>query len=290
MDRLIALFLTAKQADGRAPITLSGYRRALGADFVTVFPDVASLNRAALREYVAALRATGKAPGTVNIALRYLRAFLRWLHTEGHTPENFALVIATPRQTIRWEELMTPDDLKRLIAACTGDQALRDRAIILFLVDTGLRRGEFVPLQRDQIRFDDDGAWLHFNAPKNGNKRYAVLGRAASAALRAYLDSRKDANPALWVSDDGAALGYHAIYHMLRRRAEQAGIEPEKVHPHAFRKIFATWWIQNGGDEQRLMTLGGWSGPEMLRIYCRLGKLDTLRQGHRDYSPVDGVL
>jgi len=289
METLIALFITAKHADGRAPITIIGYERAL-AVFVARFPDVSTLDRAAVRDYVADRRHTDRAEGTIAIELRYLRAFLRWLHTEGHTSENLAQVIAAPRQTIRWEELLTPADLRALLAACTGDHALRDRAIILFLVDTGLRRGEFVPLQRAQVHFDDDGAYLYFDAPKNGNKRYAVLGRAASAALRAYLDARTDVDPALWVGDTGAALGYHAIYHMLRRRAEQAGIDAEKVHPHAFRKIFATWWIQNGGDEQRLMTLGGWSGPEMLRIYCRLGKLDTLRQGHRDYSPVDGVL
>jgi len=69
-----------------------------------------------------------------------------------------------------------------------------------------------------------------------------------------------------------------------------AGIDPAKVHPHAFRKVFATWWIERGGDEQSLMRLGGWSSPDMLRIYVRLAGRQALQRRHKQHSPVDRAL
>lgn len=288
MQSILTEFLTAKTADGLAPATLRDYRRVLGRLCASI-TRLDDLSRATVRQYVADMRGNGWSEGTCGIHVRYIRAFLRWLSIEGYTGENLALAIKAPKKSIRWEELLTPEELKRLLDACaTGHFAARDRAIILFLVDTGMRRGEFAGLTRDLVHFDADGAWLLFDAPKNGNRRYAVLGRASARALRDYLDTRDDDDPALWMGQQGP-LQYSALYRILRRRAENAGIDPKKCHPHAFRKIFATWWINNGGDEQRLMTLGGWEGPEMLRIYVRLGSLDALRKGHAAYSPVDNL-
>ena len=284
---VVTVFMTAKRADGLAASTLRDYERAL-ARLTDYFNTVGDLDRDTVRAYAVRIRSNGWAEGTCNLHLRYIRAFLRWLWCDGYTSENLALAIKAPRPTVRWEELLTTEELQALLDACTGTWRARDRAIILFLVDTGMRRGEFIGLTRAQVHFDNEGAWLLFDAPKNGNRRYAVLGVTAARALRAYLDARDDSDPALWVGENGP-LGYHGVYRMLRRRAVDAGIEPSKVHPHAFRKVFATWWIKNGGDEQRLMALGGWSGPEMLRIYVRLGNLDALRAGHADYSPVDNL-
>lgn len=285
MDAIIKNFLTAKTADGLAPATMRDYRMVLGR-FRETITTPEQLSRATIRRYVADMRGNGWAEGTCGLHVRYIRAFLRWLWREGHTTENYAQAIKTPRQSIRWEELMTPEEFQDLVAACTGKYAARDRAIILFLVDTGMRRGEFIGLTRDQVRFTDGGAWLHLDAPKTHDKRYAMIGTATARALRAYLDTRMDDDPAMWMGRCGP-MGYHAIYHMLRRRADDAGIDPKKCHPHAFRKLFASWWIQNGGDEQRLMALGGWSGPEMLRIYVCLGSREHLQDAHARYGPVD---
>jgi len=142
-----------------------------------------------------------------------------------------------------------------------------------------------VLMQRDQVHFESGQAWALIEAPKTSDSRYVIWGATSARALRSYLATRQDADPALWYGEQGP-LGYYAFHRILRRRAEDAGLDARKCHPHAFRKIFATWWIRNGGDEQRLMKLGGWSGPEMLRIYVQLGNLDALRDGHADYSPV----
>ncbi|MBN1874725.1 MAG: tyrosine-type recombinase/integrase [Anaerolineae bacterium] len=288
LTEAIDKIMTAKRADQLSTVTLADYERVLSRFSGWYQGDVAGLTRDLVREYVVDLRDTGWSKGTVALHVRYLRAFLRWLHVEGYQRENLALAIAAPKKSIRWETLLSRDEFAQLIAACTGEWGLRDRAIILSLVDTGMRRKEFTMLQRDQVVFDDEGAWALLDAEttKAGESRYVIWGTTSAAALYVYLSSREDADPALWVGEQGS-MGYHAVYHMLKRRARDADLNPRRVHPHLLRKMFASWWVESGGDEQRLLTLGGWSGPEMLRVYVRLGALDQLRRGHSNYGPVN---
>jgi len=290
---ILDIFITSKQADGIRKSTERDYKRVL-----TLFlnwtsdPTPESWNRDVVRAYVATLRKLTWAPATVAQHVRYLRAFWRWCHNEGYTTEDLSAVIGAPDLSIREEELLTVDEFSRLVNVCSGDRwAIRDRAIILTLVDTGLRRHEFCSLKRDQVRFDDSGGWLMLPSreAKNKRNRYVFLGRAASTALREYLDNRTDTNPALIMSERGP-LGGDGVYHMLRRRAKQAGLDYHQVHPHLLRKMFASWWVENGGDEQRLMAIGGWSGPEMLRVYVRLGSRQKLMEAHQQFGPVDRII
>ncbi len=285
---ILDTFLTARAADGLRARTLDDYRRVL-TPFLSDDGTPATWTRATIRAYVAALRAQPWSPATVALHIRYLRAFWGWCHREGYTGEDFSAIIPAPARTIREEELLTTAEFAHLVQACAGDRwALRDRAILLMLTDTGLRRREFCSLQRDQVTFDDGLAWvlLHGAIAKNGRERYVFLGRAASSALHTYLDARDDDASALFVSERGP-LGGDGLYMLLHRRAELAGIDPARVHPHLLRKMFASWWIENGGDEQRLMSIAGWSGPEMLRIYVRLGSRQKLQDAHRQFGPVD---
>jgi len=287
---IIDTFKTAKRAAGIRPRTQHDYDRVLGRLSQHVSPD--NLNRDNVREYVAALYDQPWAPATVAIHIRYIRAFLRWLHNEGYTDSDLSHTIPAPGLSIREESLLTIAEFTQLVEACAGDRyGLRDRAVILMLVDTGLRRKEFTSLRRDQVTFENGSGWLQLPSKEAKNKRdrFVFLGRACAAALRAYLATRNDNNPALIISDRGP-LGGDGLYHMLRRRATQAGIDPHRVHPHLLRKMFASWWIENGGDEQRLMDIAGWSGPEMLRIYVRLGSRQKLMEAHQQFGPVDRII
>lgn len=284
-------FLTAKRAEGRRATTMHDYERVLTRFGTVLDMDAAGAwTRLEIRAYVADLHAQPWAPATVAIHIRYLRAFWAWCHREGYTAEDFSTVIAAPDKHTREESLLTTAEFTRLVQACTGDRwALRDRAIILMLADTGLRRKEFCSLRRAQITFEDDGGWIQLpgSASKNKRDRFVFLGRTSAAALAAYLAARDgDGDPALFISERGP-LGNDGLYFVLKRRAAQAGLDPTRVHPHLLRKMFASWWIENGGDEQRLMDIAGWSGPEMLRIYVRLGSRQKLQEAHRQFGPVD---
>jgi site-specific recombinase XerD len=284
-------FILARQADGRAPRTILDYRRTLDP-FARwcARKHITHLTRDAVRRYVATLYATGWSVATVGIYVRNLRAFLRWLHEEGRLAENLAKAVRPPKSAARLEDLPADHELRALLDACRDDaQAARDRALILVLLDTGLRLGELVAMRRDALHLDGDIAWFQIYSPKTGQGHFSFLGSASSQALAVYLQTRKDGELALWLGVRGP-LTPTGVYKALRRRALKAGISPGRVHPHAFRKLFATLWTQNGGDRTRLKALGGWRTDAMLDRYVLLSARAQLAHGHRQYGPVDHLL
>ena len=290
-------FIVAKQADGRAPRTIEDYRRVL-LPFASWckerdIADIASLNRNHIRNYVAHLRQKGWAEGTVAIHIRNLRTFLRWCHLEDLHPENLALAVKAPRTRPREETLPTPEELTLFLQACKGEDLLskRDLALALTLLDTGLRVGELVLLTVDAVSLDGRGSHIKVYAPKTKNWRYVFLGSVATAALQAYLAERmKKRRPcwgeALFVGLRGP-LTEQGVYKALRRRAEEAGLPPEKFHPHIWRKMFATFWLEGGGDTVRLKRIGGWRTEAMLEVYVVTAERRDLAEAHRRFGPVD---
>ena len=168
---------------------------------------------------------------------------------------------------------------------------MRDRALILTLLDTGLRLGEMVLLQKEQLHPHPDGEtmWMHVYAPKIKSKHFAYLGVETTRALRAYLQARTDNWPDLWVGIRGP-LTKLGIYRAVRRRAEQVELDPKRVHPHAFRKLFATLWMDNGGDVVSLKRIGGWKTTSVVEGYILLTGRQQLGKIHRQHSPTDGLL
>ena len=114
-----------------------------------------------VRRYITRLRRRGLAAATVAIHIRNIRTFLRWLWSEGITDINLALAIKPPKTERREELPLSSDEIQALLSACNGDpQAIRDRALILFLLDTGVRVGELVRIQRNDVHFNENGGWV----------------------------------------------------------------------------------------------------------------------------------
>ncbi len=295
LDNALDTFITAKVADGRAERTIRDYRRCLDP-FADWCNDngvtIGNLTRDDVRQYIAHLR-RDKSAATAAIHIRNIRTFLRWIWREGMTECNLAQAINAPR-TYRREELpLSPDEIRMLLSACNSDdpQAVRDRALILFLLDTGLRTGEVVSIQREDVHLnsEQEQGWIRVYGSKNGQWRFVILGRRTCRALLKYLGERDDDLRALWVGLKGA-LTDRGIYHALKRRARAVGME-DRVHPHLFRKTFATHWLDNGGDPERLRVLMGWSTEtlsQMLEIYVASQK-DHLVEAHRRAGPVDNL-
>lgn len=290
MVQVVESFILARRADGRAPRTLRDYRRVLepfaewcGKHGIALH----NLRRDQVREYVGDLRQRGWADNTLSIHVRALRTFLHWLFQEGLTDENLALFIRPPKPIRKVEEPLTAEEVRALLSVCDGDRfAQRDRALILLLADTGLRIGELLRLKRTDVHFSEDGssAYLLVYAPKTKTHRFVFLARPSAEALRDYLEETKGSD-SLWVGRFGA-LTESGIRLILRRRARQAGLDPHRVHPHAFRKFFATSWIRNGGDTLRLQQIGGWASPKMLEVYVLLAQKQDLAEAHKQFSPV----
>lgn len=295
LQNSIDLFIEAKQADGRAAATIRDYTRTL-LEFRTWCQErgigLDDLQPEHIRRYVAQLYRE-RSPGYAAITIRNLRVWLRWLHTEGHTTPNLAKAINAPRQHNRRELPITESEIKRLLDTCKDDTlAMRDRAIILMLYDTGVRASELAGLNLQHLFQDDGGGYVMVNAEKTNDVRIVILGNGSLAALTAYLNGRKDHkpnDPLFCDRRNQKRLGYNGIYKMLRRRAVLAGLAAERVHPHIFRKAFVTSALDAGMDAERVRVLAGWSGLEMLKVYAA-SDLARLRAAHKRAGPVDRML
>jgi site-specific recombinase XerD len=293
LDLAVEFFITAKEADGRAPRTISDYHRCLdpllawcAAKSITL----ATLTRNDVRRYVSSLRARGWSDGTVGIHVRNIRCFLRWIWNEGMKDENLATCLESPRTVRRQDSVLTPAQIEALLDACSGDEyAIRDRAIILMFLDTGVRSGEMAGLRRSNLHINGDGTgWMSVYGSKSRKWRFVFVGERTTQAMVSYLEQRDDDHNALWMGRYGKPLAREGIYRIVTRRGDDAGVQ---VYPHLLRKTFATLWLDNGGDPERLRVLAGWtpaSISDMLRVYVESGR-ENLARAHRDAGPVDNL-
>lgn len=295
-------YLTARIADGRAPRTIEDYRR-VARPFIKWcakrdIQDVRRLNARDAREYVGMLRTKEWAPGTISIHVRGLRAMWRWWYEEGITTTNLAVAVRHKKVKPKIPDLPPFEEMQKLIEICKEDSFLgaRDKAIITMLVDTGMRVGELVSRKLSDVHLEEDSGAVYVTASKTKTTRFVFIEKVATQALKKYLKYRQDktdiqeeARDILFVTRRGKPMSPNTVQRMVKRRAREAGLDPTKFHPHLFRKVFATIWVENGGDESQLLSLAGWSTMEMLKIYILASRKRQLQRAHRMHSPGDTI-
>ena len=287
-------FLVDRQARGLSPRTISWYREKLNV--FSAFAKRAHLTTLAdlapnlIRVYLIEL-AEGHNPGGVHGFYRALRAFTRWWLSENgaqHQRDPFALV-RPPKVPDQVLEPVPLDDLGRMLLTCESDTllGLRDRAILLGLLDSGCRAQELVDLCVGDYA-PLSGMW-QVRSGKGGKPRAVFLGERAREALQAYLSSRSETDPTapLFATQSGTRLTYAGLREIVRRRAKRAGIPPPSLH--SFRRAFALCCLRQGMDIYSLQRLMGHADLTMLRRYLAQNEED-LKRAHDAYGPVDRML
>lgn len=239
-----------------------------------------------IRRFLLYLKDKGHNPGGVHSAFRSLRAFLYWWENEAE-PEGWKNPIRKVKPPRLAAEIIEPvelADIQKMLAACDGKTftGTRDSALLLFLLDTGIRAGELCALELADIDLTS-GAVL-VRQGKGRKPRFVFLAQRARRAFRHYLKKRNDANPAAWRTVDGERLHYGGLRQILERRAKLAGVPVPS--PHDFRRAFALNYLRNGGDIYSLQLLMGHSDLQVLRRYLKQSQAD-LQEAHRRGSPVD---
>jgi integrase/recombinase XerD len=165
--------------------------------------------------------------------------------------------------------------------------ATRNYAMILFMLDTGVRVSELCRLTVGDVNLSDGEVRIApYGSGRKTKGRYVYLGKSAISALFKYLVERgePEADEPLFASTRGGHLDRHGVAHMLRRLGERAGVAD--VHPHRFRHTFAIEFLRNDGDVYSLKTLLGHSNLRMCQRYLALTRADT-KTAHRRSSPAD---
>ena len=284
-------FLIERKARNLTAGTVNFYREKLKgflvwADALAV-TEIDQLTPAVIRTYLLYLEETGHTAGGIHAFYRTLRAFAKWYADEFDRPDfqPFAKVKA-PHVP---QELLEPaaiEDIRAMLATCADNfTGVRDRAILLFLLDTGVRANELLQLNR--VDLDTVTGTTLIRMGKGRKPRYVFTGRKTRRALRAYLKRRDDTSIAVFVTIDRERLTYNGLREIVRRRARRAGIHPPKLH--SFRRAFALLMLRAGVDVFSLQRLLGHSGLEVLRRYLAQDA-DDLHAAHDRAGVVDRAL
>lgn len=228
-------------------------------------------------------------PSTLATVYRDLKTFSRFCEGEGLLTDPLRN-LKCPRVPEDQLEPLTPEEVQGLLdAAKAGGCPERDRALMLILLDSGMRLGELLSLSTGDVADDASQVTL---VGKGNKRRVAFLGKAARKALRAYLLRwRGNAEPAdpLFISvggnRPGEGLRGDGVRQILRRLACEAGIK-RAVGAHAFRRTFAINFLRSGGSLLHLQDLLGHADTAVLRRYAKLCPQD-LEASHRQHSPAD---
>jgi site-specific recombinase XerD len=265
------------------------------------WPEVSQITVSHIEQYLVFLRerprwfgkrGDQKVPvsdSSVESHYRRLKTFFRWLVERGHISENPLDLIKHPKfeervvPTVSERELLALLELvnpKHVRTEAEKFRAYRNRAIIWLLIDTPIRRDELGSLRVEDV--DLDAAMVKVMG-KGRRERFMPLGETSLTALWDYLQVRRSRLPQLWLGDDGHPLVSLAIYILLKRLGERAGVS--NLHTHRFRHTFATTYLRNGGPERYLRIVGGWRRiPE---TYFRTLGVEDVARAHRQLSPGD---
>jgi len=273
MSPAVESFL-ALSAARLAPRTVEAYRRDLADLEAWLGGSPAEATNDQLAAYVAQLRADGLAATTIARRVAALRSFYRHQVLLGARPDNPAAELELPRRRRALPRTLSPGEVERLIDAATGTtpRSLRDRALVELLYGAGLRVSEAVGLERAGVDLEQR---LVRVVGKGSKERIVPIGREAVEALRRYvsrgrpyLDKRH--RPELFLNAQGGALTRAGAFLILRRLAEGAGLEPERVHPHLLRHSFATHLLEGGADLRSVQEMLGHADLATTELYTHV--------------------
>ena len=258
----------------RAPRTVDAYRRDLLDLAAHVERPLKAVTTEEIERYLAELRAEGRSPATIARRTAAARSFYRHLVLLGARSDNPAAAVALPRKARRLPRTLSPSEAERLIDAAAGTtpRSLRDRALVELLYGAGLRVGEAVGLGKTDVDLEQR---LVRATGKGSKERIVPLGRPAADALRRYLSRGRPHldrrhRPELFLNAQGGGLPRAGIFLVLRRLAEKAGLEPERVHPPLLRHSFATHLLEDGHDIRTVQELLGHRDVSTTMIYTHV--------------------
>ena len=283
-------FLTLEQ--GTSPLTLEAYRRDVER-FVeyarvkgsTTPTDVTSR---LLREFVYHLKDLGLSPSSIRRNVSAVRTYFRFLMSDGIVARDPSERLETPKRWRTLPDVLTVDEISRLLAAPTLDDplAFRDRAMLELAYGAGLRVSEWITVGVKDLLFDDKLVRVF---GKGSKERLVPIGRSAIGAVATYLREQRPrlengaGKGVLFLNARGEPLTRMGAWKILRKYVERAGIQ-KAVSPHTLRHSFATHLLEGGADLRAVQEMLGHADISTTQIYTHVDR-EYLRQVHKQYHP-----
>ena len=274
---LVELFLSAKRIEGCSEKTLKYYNATIQAMLTCVGKGVRHIVTDDVRSYLTEYQEKNQSSKvTIDNIRRILSSFFSWLEDEDYILKSPVRRIHKVKTGTNIKETYTDEALELMRDSCTE---LRDLAIIDMLASTGMRVGEMVLLNRAYINFNERECVVF---GKGDKERIVYFDARTKIHLQNYLNSRRDENPALFVSlqKPHKRLQISGIEVRLREYGKRLGLS--KVYPHKFRRTLATMAIDKGMPIEQLQQLLGHRRIDTTLQYAMV-KQSNVKIAHRKY-------
>lgn len=276
-EQLLESFLAAKRIEGCSEKSLAYYRTTIDAMTAKVEKNVREMKTDDLRTYLTEYQQEkNSSKVTVDNIRRILSSFFSWLEDEDYILKSPARRIHKVKAALTIKETYTDEALEKMRDSC---EEPRDLALIDMLASTGMRVGELVLLNSDDINFEERECVVF---GKGSKERMVYFDARTKIHLQNYLQERTDDNPALFVSlrAPHERLQICGVERRLRELGKKLDIE--KVHPHKFRRTLATMAIDKGMPIEQLQQLLGHKRIDTTLQYAMV-KQSNVKLAHRKY-------
>jgi tyrosine recombinase XerC len=291
MDKQIDQFLDhLKHERNLSPHTIAGYGRDLGQLKDYMKKKKISLSQAdnvSLRGFMAARYEMGDKKSTLARKLASIRSFLQFCMKKKWLDSNPAKILSTPKQDKSVPSFLTEDEISRLLEVpkTAGPLDVRDKAILELLYATGIRVGELVSMDSEDINFSER---LIRVRGKGRKERLVPFGSVAMKSLLLYLKNRplinkgRVDNRALFLNRMGNRLTSRSVQRMVDKYINKTAVE-RKISPHSLRHSFATHLLGRGADLRVIQELLGHESLATTQKYTHLDikrLLEVYRKSH----------
>lgn len=263
--------------DGLAKNTISSYRADL--EQLARRKKLLDVGEADLFGFIASRK--GRASSMARL-VSSLKRFYRYCVRERRIAADPTLKLDPPKRAPRFPSTLSEADVESLLAAPDPSTplGLRDRAMLETLYATGLRVSELVRLKTFEVNLD---AGVLRVMGKGSKERLVPLGEEAVDWIARYLNERKGAADALFLTARGAGMTRQAFWHLIRRYGKRA-IPAKKLSPHVLRHAFATHLINHGADLRVVQLLLGHADISTTQIYTHVAR-ERLKALHTKHHP-----
>lgn len=275
--RLLEMFLSAKQVEGCSIKTAKYYEVTIKQLFKKMPKKVVNYTTDDIRAYLAVYQRKHKSSKvTIDNIRRIFSSFFSWLEEEDYIIKSPVRRIHKVKTGAQVKEVLSDENLETLRDNCTN---IRDLAVIDMLSSTGMRVGELVKLNREDVNFSERECIVF---GKGNKERMVYFNARTKIHLQQYLASRKDRNKALFVSltKPHLRLGISGVECRLRKIGRNCKIA--RVHPHKFRRTLATMAIDKGMPVEQVQKLLGHVKIDTTMHYAMVNQTNV-KLSHRKF-------
>lgn len=276
-SELIGSFLSAKRVEGCSDKSMHYYRSTLNNTIKKIGKRIRHITTDDLRSYLNDYQQTsGATKVTVDNIRRILSSFFSWLEDEDYIVKSPVRRIHKVKVGKTVKETYSDEALEQMRDHCEG---IRDLALIDLLASTGMRVGELVKLNRNDIDFENRECIV---TGKGDKQRRVYFDARTKIHLQRYIAERIDDNPALFVSllSPYDRLQISGVEIRLRRLRRELNIP--KVHPHKFRRTLATMAIDKGMPIEQVQHLLGHQSLDTTLQYAMVNQTNV-KMSHRKF-------